>query len=491
MTDPRGFLTIPRRERPLRSISDRLSDYDGVHHPSDPALAQQQARRCMDCGVPFCHTKCPLGNLIPDWNELVHRGDWHAAWQRLSSTNNFPEFTGMLCPAPCEDACVLTLSTDPVAIKEVEMAIAERAWDEGWVVPRRPDSSTGRSIAIVGSGPAGLAAAQQLTRAGHAVTVFDRDDMPGGLLRYGIPDFKQPKAAVDRRVDQMEREGTVFVMDVDVGRTLGVDELRSRVDAVVLATGAQAHRDLPVPGRNLEGIHFAMPYLVARNRQVAGRPNPGEAASAAGRRVAIIGAGDTSSDCLGNALREGAEVVHEIGHGPTPPRSARDTTSWPDRPFVLRTHPVHEEGGERLWQWEPVGFVGNGRVAELRGRRLEFSAASKAGRRASPVEEVSLAVDLVLLAIGFTGAERDTALYQDLGLEFTSRDTVSVDGYSTSIPGIFAAGDCVLGADLIVSAIAGGRECARAVDRYLTGRTDLPSRDALRLRNVSSALAAS
>jgi glutamate synthase (NADPH) small chain len=494
MTDPRGFLTVARRERPLRPITERLADFGDVHLHPDIPLAMEQARRCMDCGVPFCHTKCPLGNLIPDWNDLVHRDQWHEAWQALNATNNFPEFTGMLCPAPCEDGCVLAISEDPVAIKEIELTIAERAWEEGWVQPEVSHASSGFLVAVVGSGPAGLAAAQQLTRAGHEVTVFERDDRLGGLLRYGIPDFKQPKDAIDRRIGQLEAEGTHFEAGVDVGRDLGIDELRARFDAVVLATGAQTHRDLPLPGRELDGIHFAMPYLIQRNRVVAGLPISGPPITAADKRVAIIGAGDTSADCLGNVLREGASMVYEIGHGPTPPDDPARRPAWPDRPFMLRTYPVHGEGGERVWQWEPTEFGGNGHVSELRGQRLDFADCSSDGqfrkpssRRASSVlEDAALPVDLVLLAVGFTGVERDQPLYHDLNLDCSSSDTVSVTGYGTSIPGIFAAGDCVLGADLIVSAIAQGRECARAVDRYLTGRTQLPSRDAPRLAVAAS-----
>lgn len=491
MTDPRGFLEIEREERPLRPIADRIADYQDAHHPPDYKLAMLQAQRCMDCGVPFCHSRCPLGNLIPDWNDLVHRDRWHEAWTALAATNNFPEFTGMLCPAPCEDGCVLSIGANPVTIKEIELSIAERAWEEGWIRPERASFSTGFSVAVIGSGPAGLAAAQQLTRVGHTVTVFERDDRPGGLLRYGIPDFKLPKGSVDRRLEQMRAEGARFETGVDVGAELGVDELRARFDAVILATGAQRQRDLSLPGRDLAGIHFAMPYLIQRNRAVSGLPTDAPTISAAGRRVAIIGAGDTSADCLGDVLREGPAAVYEIGHGPEPPAHGSRRVTWPDRPFMLRTYPVHEEGGERMWQWEPAEFVGDGHVSELRGNRMSFpeNARGAAGLRLSGTrgEQVSLDVDLVLLAMGFSGIEESQPLYGDLNVDLAPRHTISVSDFATSVLGVFAAGDCVLGADLIVTAIAQGRECARRVDRYLNGKTLLPSVDAPRLPSWSSA----
>lgn len=487
MTDPHGFKKVPRRVRGLRPVNERLEDYGEVHLPVNIELATEQSRRCMDCGVPFCHVGCPLGNQIPDWNDLVHQGDWWHAFERLHATNNFPEFTGMLCPAPCEDACVLALENKPVAIKEIELAIVEHAFEKAWIRPVAParGSALGKWVAVVGSGPAGLAAAQQLTRVGYRVTVFERDDRVGGLLRYGIPDFKLPKDSIDRRLGQMEAEGTQFEVGVSVGRDVGADELREQFDAVVLATGAQAHRDLGLPGRDQAGIHFAMPYLTQRNRHVAGLPIAESLISAAGRRVAIIGAGDTSADCLGNVLREKASLVYEIGHGPMPAERVERNHAWPDRPFVMRTYPVHGEGGERMWQWEPLAFEGDGRVTGLRGRRVEFPAfdpgvARKRPRDKVEGENVSLDVDLVLIAIGFAGAERDDSLFEQLQVGFGENNTISVDDHATSVPGVFAAGDCVLGADLIVSAIAQGRECARSVDRYLRGETRLPSRDFVR-----------
>src|SRR6476619_7529476 len=333
MADPKGFLSTPREIPVRRPVDLRLMDWREVYEPFPSSRLERQAGRCMDCGIPFCHNGCPLGNLIPEWNDLVWRHDWRDASDRLPATNNFPEFTGRLCPAPCEAACVLGINADPVTIKQVEVEIIDRAFASGWVVPMPPAVRTGRTVAVIGSGPAGLAAAQQLTRAGHEVTVFERDDAPGGLLRYGIPDFKLEKQLVDRRLEQMMAEGTRFETGVDVGAALDPIELRALFDAVVLATGAQQHRDLDVPGRDLDGVELAMPYLTGRNRAVAGRP-AASAASAAGRRVVVLGGGDTSADCLGNALREGAAEVHEVGHGEMPPRQRHPQWTWPAWPRV-------------------------------------------------------------------------------------------------------------------------------------------------------------
>jgi glutamate synthase (NADPH/NADH) small chain len=480
VTDPRGFLQIQRRVQPYRPVEERRADYRDVNTRPAPGLVREQARRCMGCGVPFCHTGCPLGNLIPDWNDLVHTDAWHAAIEALHSTNNFPEFTGKLCPAPCEEACVLTINDDAVTIKQIEMEIADRAWDEGWVRPRPPGRETGRRVAVVGSGPAGLAAAQQLTRAGHGVTVLERDDRLGGLLRYGIPDFKLEKHLVDRRIAQMEAEGTRFETGVDVGTDLDVEELRARYDAVLLATGAQAHRPLAAPGAELAGIHLAMPYLVQQNRRVAGLTVDDPPISAAGKRVAVIGGGDTSADCLGNALREGAIAVHEIAHGPTPPDRRTPHRTWPDWPVLLRTYAAHQEGGAREYGFRTTEIVGeDGRVTALRGERVTFPGWAETGVRGEAVptgEQLTLPVDLVLVAIGFAGVEADP-LYEGLGVELTPRRTVRVDGYATAVDGVFAAGDCMRGADLIVTAIADGREAARAVERFLVGSTLLPARD--------------
>ena len=451
MTDPRGFMQLQRRVAPYRPADERRADWGDVNGAPSDQLVREQARRCMDCGVPFCHTGCPLGNLIPDWNDLVERGRWREAYEQLDATNNFPEFTGKLCPAPCEEACVLALNDDAVTIKQVEMALADRGFAEGWIVPRPPAAESGRRVAVVGSGPAGLAAAQQLRRAGHAVTMLERDDRPGGLLRYGIPDFKIEKAMVERRVAQLEAEGVA----VRCGETVAdAAALRGAYDAVVLATGAQRHRDLDVPGRDLQGIEFAMPYLIACNRRAAGL----DAAPirADGRRVAILGGGDTSADCLGSAHRERCRSVVEVAHGVEPPVERSPLATWPAWPRLKRSYAAHLEGGDRRYAFETIEFVGrDGHVTGLR---------DGAG--------AEIAADLVLIAVGFAGVEGD------LGVALTARSTMAVDdAFRTSLDGVFAAGDCVRGADLIVTAIADGRECARAVDRFLTGSTDLPFRD--------------
>ena len=481
MTDPRGFLQIQRRVQPYRPVAERRGDYADVNAQAPDGLVREQAQRCMDCGIPFCHPGCPLGNLIPDWNDLVHRGEWRRGIDRLHSTNNFPEFTGKLCPAPCEEACVLSLNAQPVTIKQIEMGIIDHAWAEGWVTPHPGSPSTGQTVAVVGSGPAGLAAAQQLTRVGHEVTVFERDDELGGLLRYGIPDFKLEKWMIDRRIEQMRVEGTLFVTGVDVGSDLQAAEIRDEYDAVILATGAQAHRALDIPGGDAEGVHFAMDYLVQQNRRVAGRPVHAPAISCAGKRVAIIGGGDTSADCLGNAIREGALSIVEIAHGPVPPKDRKPMHTWPEWPFVLRTYAAHLEGGDRRWQWRPLAIEReDGRVTGLRGHEVEYPGFEETGVRPAPVaagEEVVVPVDLVLVAVGFTGIERTDAVYGDLGVEVGPRQRVTVDrSFATTVDGVFAAGDCVRGADLIVQAIADGREAARACDLRLRGTTSLPAR---------------
>ena len=482
MPDPRGFLELRRRVRPYRPVDERLADHRHQAPPVDGTLAREQAGRCMGCGVPFCHTGCPLGNLVPDWNELVRTGDWRGAAEALHSTNNFPEFTGRLCPAPCEEACVLSLNDDPVTIKQVELAVAERALAEGWIEPRPAAQMSGRLVAVVGSGPAGLAAAQQLARAGHGVTVFERDDRPGGLLRYGIPDFKLEKATVDRRVEQLEAEGVRF----ELGCALDAEDLRVRFDAVLLATGAQRPRPLGVAGFDLDGVEYAMPYLVGRNRLLAGLPDE-RGITAHGRHVVVLGGGDTSADCLGNALRERALSVTEVAHGPAPPVQRSPQATWPEWPFVARSHPVHEEGGRREWQLEPEAIEGrDGRVVGVRVRRREYPGFTGVGPRPAPVtvgEPELLPADLVLVAIGFAGVE-DDPLYSAFGIDI-GPGTVQVDGcYATGTEGVFAAGDCVRGADLIVTAIADGREAARNIDVYLRGGSELPSRD--RLHQVST-----
>jgi glutamate synthase (NADPH/NADH) small chain len=470
--DPRGFLKAPRRHAPLRPVSERVSDHLDVHLSASDAHVAEQAGRCMNCGVPFCHTGCPLGNLIPDWNEHARKGRWREAIDALHATNNFPEFTGRLCPAPCEEACVLTLADEPVTIEEIEYAIAERAWSNGFVTPAAVPAATGRSVAVIGSGPAGLAAAQQLARAGHRVVVFERDDVPGGLLTYGIPDYKLEKRLVERRVEQLEAEGVVFRCGCEAGIDVGVDELRARFDAIVLATGAQQQRELDLPGRALDGVHLALPYLRDRNRAVGGRPAWDAPISAAGKRVVVLGGGDTSADCLGCALREGATSVIEIAHGPQPPSRRDPLRTWPEWPKLLRSYPAHGEGGDRRFAFVTTGLEGsNGTLQRLVGKRVEFApTAPDEPRRPVDVEggREALDVDLVLIAIGFTGPERADGLLDGLGVRLAHRGTVLAqpDG-TTSVEGVYAAGDCVLGADLIVTAIAAGRRAAAAVDRLL------------------------
>jgi glutamate synthase (NADPH/NADH) small chain len=470
VADPRGFVTFARRVAPYRPPHERTRDHRDQAAPATEPLVREQAARCMGCGVPFCHTGCPLGNLVPDWNELVRTGRWREAAARLHETNNFPEFTGKLCPAPCEEACVLALNDDPVTIKQVELAIVERAFAEGWVRARPAVTATGRSVAIVGSGPAGLAAAQQLARAGHAVTVFERDEAPGGLLRFGIPDFKIEKWLIDRRLEQLVHEGVRFQVGAAVGERLPAQDLAARFDAVLLATGAQRHRPLDLPGAGLRGVEPALHYLTGRNRSVAaGGPGAG-AITAAGKDVVVLGGGDTSADCLGCALREGARSVTEIAHGPTPPGRRTPLATWPQWPFVLRTHAAHQEGGRREWELEPTAIAGAaGGVRAVHCRRVAYAPYDGVGPRPqgrSTGAEELFPADLVLVAIGFSGVEADP-VYAQLGLD-GQRDTVAVAaGGATAVPGVFAAGDCVRGADLIVTAVAEGRAAAAAIHANL------------------------
>jgi len=473
VADQTGFLKYSRELPRRRPVEVRIQDWREVYEDFPPDHARTQAARCMDCGVPFCHNGCPLGNLIPEWNDLVYRDDWREAAERLHATNNFPEFTGRLCPAPCEPACVLGINADPVTIKQVEVEIADRAWTEGWTAPQLPAEHTGRSVAVVGSGPAGLAAAQQLTRAGHDVTVFERDDRIGGLLRYGIPEFKMEKWVLDQRIEQMRAEGTGFLPSYEVGRDISGDELRTAYDAVLLAGGATVPRDLPVPGRELTGIYPAMDYLVPANRVQAGdlAESP---ISAAGRDVVIIGGGDTGADCLGTAHRQGAASVTQLEIMPRPPELRPDHQPWPTYPMIFRASSAHEEGGERVYAVSTQEFVTDeaGHVRALRLVEVEFS-----GGRFEPVAGTArdLPADLVLLAMGFTGAER-SPLMADLGVEFDARGNVARDGtYATSVPGVFVAGDMGRGQSLIVWAIAEGRSAAAAVDTYLEGDSLLPA----------------
>jgi len=475
MAERTGFLTTPRQTAARRPVDIRITDWREVYGRMGHGDLERQAGRCMDCGVPFCHSGCPLGNLIPEWNDLIRRQHWQDAAGRLHATNNFPEFTGLLCPAPCESACVLGINADPVTIKQVEIEIIERAWDEGGVTSQPPPPAAlaaGRRVAVIGSGPAGLAAAQQLTRAGHAVTVFERDDLPGGLLRYGIPEFKLEKWRLDRRLDQMRAEGTEFLCGVHAGIDVSASDLRAGYQAIVLAGGARVPRVLPVPGAGLAGIHQAMEYLPQANRAAAA--TSGEAAiSACGRRVVIIGGGDTGADCLGTALRQQAASVTQLEIMPRPPASRPDSEPWPVYPMIYRVSTAHEEGGERVYAVSTLEFLADesGRVRALRLADVDMPDGRITARDGTDRE---LECDLVLLAMGFTGAE-DSALLAGLGMSLTDRGTVSRDdGFATQVPGVFVAGDMGRGQSLIVWAIAEGRSAAAAADRYLTGETDLP-----------------
>jgi glutamate synthase (NADPH/NADH) small chain len=467
MGDPKGFLKTARELPRRRPVDVRLTDWREVYEDFSADRAERQASRCMDCGIPFCHNGCPLGNLIPEWNDLVYRGDWAAAADRLHATNNFPEFTGRLCPAPCEAACVLGINAEPVTIKQVEVEIIDRAWADGGVVPVMAAGLSGFSVAVVGSGPAGLAAAQQLTRAGHAVTVFERDDKPGGLLRYGIPEFKMEKSHLDRRLAQMEAEGTAFSCGVDVRSAAQL----AGFDAVVLAGGARVARDLPAPGRSLDGIYQAMEYLPLGNRYGSQSP-----VTAAGKHVVIIGGGDTGADCLGTALRQGAVSVTQLEIMPRPPRSRSAGHPWPTYPMIYRVSSAHEEGGDRVYAASTQEFLGDeaGALRALRLTEVEM----KDGRFA-PVHGSAREIpcELVLLAMGFTGAEPD-GLVADLGVQLDTRGNVArSESYETSVPGVYVAGDMGRGQSLIVWAIAEGRSAAAAVDQRLraTPRPALPT----------------
>ncbi len=474
-----GFLEIQRKKPPARPVQERIRDWNEVYLPYPTTELQKQAARCMDCGIPFCHQGCPLGNLIPDWNDLVYREQWRDAVDRLHATNNFPEWTGRLCPAPCEGSCVLGINDDPVTIKGVELAIIEHAFDEGWVVQEPPAARTDKRVAIVGSGPAGLAAAEQLNRAGHAVTVLERHDRIGGLLRYGIPEFKMEKRFLDRRLQLMEKEGVVFRTNAHVGVTVPVEEVRRAFDAVVLAGGAGWARDLAVPGRELKGIHFAMEYLPLQNRRCEGDVIPDERfITAAGKRVVIIGGGDTGADCLGTVHRQGARSVHQFELLPRPPAERAPDNPWPQWPNIFRVSSAHEEGGERVYAvltqrftGDPAGWVRQLHAVEVEmvrdGGRLEF--------QPIPGTEFTLDVELVLLAMGFLGPERPGML-TDLGVRLTERGTVWRDEHwMTSVPGVFVCGDMQRGQSLIVWAIAEGRAAARGADLFLMGGSDLPA----------------
>ena len=459
-----GFKEYARETPARRPVDQRVKDYFEVYQPFGEDRVRTQAARCMDCGIPFCHTGCPVNNIIPDWNDLTYRDEWKEAIRVLHSTNNFPEFTGRICPAPCEAACVLGINEPPVAIKLIEKSIVEHAWKEGWIKPEPPKTRSGKRVAVVGSGPAGLAAAQQLNRVGHLVTVFEKADRIGGLLRYGIPDFKMEKQVLDRRLDQMTAEGVVFQANAHVGQNVPVEDLRKNFDAILLAGGAESPRDLKVPGRELKGIHFAMDYLPQQNKKIAG-DEVAHQILATGKRVVIIGGGDTGADCLGTCHRQGATSVLQFEIMPMPPQERHPSTPWPLWPLQLRTESAHEEGGTRDWAAATTKFTGdeNGNVKELHGVRVgpppKFEAV--------PGTEFAIEVDLVLLAMGFTGPVK-YGMIEHLGLELDARGNIATKGnYASSVPGIFSAGDMRRGQSLVVWAIAEGRGAAKAIDEYL------------------------
>jgi glutamate synthase (NADPH/NADH) small chain len=474
-----GFLEATREKQPYRPVAERLADWRQVMAAYPPEHLNTQAARCMDCGIPFCHQGCPLGNLIPDWNDLVWRERWQDAIERLHATNNFPEFTGTLCPAPCEGSCVLGINDDPVTIKAVELAIIDRAFAEGWVQPQPPQVETGKRVAVIGSGPAGLAAAQQLRRAGHQVTVFERADRIGGLLRYGIPEFKMEKRVLDRRLEQMQAEGVVFRVNANVGVDVSARELLKEYDALLLAGGATVSRDLPVPGRELAGVHLAMEFLPLQNRRCEGDDIPeADFISARDKHVVIIGGGDTGADCIGTSHRHGAKSVTSLEIMPQPPAARGEDNPWPEWPRIFRTASAHEEGGERLYSVSTRRFVGDdsGHVRAL--ELVEVELQMKDGRpsfveKAETAHEVPC--DLALLAMGFTGAEAG-GVVGELGVELDARGNVKRDAqWRTSVERVWTAGDMQHGQSLIVWAIAEGRSAARAIDVALMGESDLPA----------------
>ena len=478
MGEPTGFKDRPRQPPPRRSTQERVRNYEEFYLEWREEDARAQGARCMDCGIPFCHKGCPLGNLIPDWNDLVYKGQWQRALAALHATNNFPEFTGRICPAPCEASCTLSINQDPVTIEYIEKAIADRGWKEGWIKPQPPKTRTGKKVAVIGSGPSGLAAAQQLNRAGHTVTVFERDSYIGGLLRLGIPDFKLEKRLVEQRVQQMRDEGVEFRTGVYVGRNYSVEELRAAFDAILLCIGSTIPRNLDVPGRDLKGVYFAMQYLTQQNKILAGEQfSPEERITAEGKRVVILGGGDTGADCLATAHRQGAEIVRQLDIIPEPPPARGPNNPWPQWPNVLRKSYALDEGGVLGWSVGTKAFLGgNGYLEKLRCVQLDWRP-DENGRMQMydvPGSEFEVDADLVLLALGFLHPERG-GLVEGLGLDLDPRGNVKTDADKmSSVPGIFAAGDAARGQSLVVWALAEGREAARSVDLHLMGETQLP-----------------
>jgi glutamate synthase (NADPH) small chain len=473
MGKPTGFIEYQRETPQRRDVEERTKDYNEIYVSFPAQKVQTQTARCMDCGIPFCHSGCPVNNVIPHWNDLVYRGRWKEAITILHSTNNFPEFTGRICPAPCEAACVLGITSPPVSIKAIERSIVDHAFQKGWIRAERPAKRSGKRIAVIGSGPSGLAAAQQLNRAGHHVTVYEKNDKPGGLLRYGIPDFKLEKDLIDRRIEQMQAEGVVFTTRANVGGTIDAEEMRRSYDALVLCGGAEAPRDLPVPGRELKGVHFAMEFLPQQNRRVAeDKIDHLHEILATGKKVVIIGGGDTGADCLGTSIRQGASSIHQLEIMPKPPLERAASTPWPLWPMQLRTETSHEEGGVREWAVATTEFEDDGQGNVKRLHLVRVGPAPTFAPIAGT--EFTIDADLVLIAMGFTGPQKK-GLLEQLNVELDARGNVKTDGqYMSSVSGVFSAGDMRRGQSLVVWAIAEGRKAAKAVDAYLMGSSDLP-----------------